>query len=63
MSCIIPIIRSVLFIYNNKDEILMLRSKRYTAGGLEWEIPAGRVEKMNPPEGRSAKGMHGRDGL
>lgn len=35
-------------IYNNKDEILMLRSKRYTAGGLEWEIPAGRVEKMNP---------------
>ncbi|MDY2654110.1 MULTISPECIES: NUDIX hydrolase [Eisenbergiella] len=37
-------------IYNNKDEILMLRSKRYTAGGLEWEIPAGRVEKNESPE-------------
>ena len=34
----------VVVIYNDKDEILMIREKRYTVGRLEWEVPAGRVE-------------------
>lgn len=39
-----------IVIYNDKDEILMLRSKRYVAGGLEWEVPAGRVEENESHE-------------
>ncbi len=34
----------VVVIFNDKDEILMIREKRYTVGRLEWEVPAGRVE-------------------
>ena len=33
-----------IVIFNEKDEILMIREKRYTVGRLEWEIPAGKVE-------------------
>ncbi|MBR6321248.1 MAG: NUDIX hydrolase [Lachnospiraceae bacterium] len=33
-----------IVIFNDRDEILMIREKRYTVGRLEWEIPAGRVE-------------------
>lgn len=33
-----------IVIFNEKDEILMIREKRYTVGRLEWEIPAGRIE-------------------
>lgn len=29
---------------NERDEILLIRSKRYTTGRMEWEIPAGRIE-------------------
>ncbi len=32
-------------IFNENDEILMIREKRYTIGRIEWEIPAGKVEK------------------
>lgn len=32
-------------IFNQKQEILMIQNRRYTVGRLEWEIPAGRVEK------------------
>ncbi len=31
-------------IFNEKDEILMIRERRYTVGRLEWEIPAGKME-------------------
>ena len=31
-------------ICNDKDEILMIQSKRYITGQLEWEIPAGRIK-------------------
>lgn len=34
-----------IVIFNDKDEILMIREMRYSAGRLEWEIPAGGVEK------------------
>ena len=34
----------VVVIFNEKDEILMIREKRYTVHRLEWEVPAGRVE-------------------
>lgn len=37
-------------ILNDKDEIMMIRAKRYTTGRLEWEIPAGRIEKGESPE-------------
>lgn len=30
--------------FNEKDELLLIRSKRYTVNRLEWEIPAGRIE-------------------
>ena len=33
-----------IVIFNEKNEILMIREKRYTVGRLEWEVPAGRVE-------------------
>ena len=33
-----------IVIFNEKDEILMIREKRYTVHRLEWEIPAGRIE-------------------
>ena len=31
-------------LFNEKNEILMIRERRYTVNRLEWEIPAGRVE-------------------
>lgn len=37
-------------IVNEKDEIMMIQSKRYTTKRLEWEIPAGRVEENESPE-------------
>lgn len=37
-------------IFNQWEEILLIRSKRYIIGRLEWEIPAGRIEKsMSSP--------------
>lgn len=35
---------------NEKDEILMIQSKRYITSRLEWEIPAGRIEANETPE-------------
>lgn len=32
-------------IINDRDEILLIQSKRYATNRLEWEIPAGRVER------------------
>lgn len=37
-------------ICNDKDEILMIQSKRYITGRLEWEIPAGSIEDGESPE-------------
>lgn len=37
-------------IVNEKNEILMIQSKRYTTSRLEWEIPAGRIERDESPE-------------
>lgn len=34
----------VIVIFNEKEEILMIREKRYTVQRLEWEVPAGRIE-------------------
>ena len=31
-------------IFNEKNDILFIRNRRYTVGHLEWEIPAGRIE-------------------
>lgn len=36
-------------IVNDKDEILIIQSKRYVTGRLEWGIPAGRIEKDESP--------------
>ena len=36
-------------ICNARDEFLLIRSKRYTTGRIEWEIPAGRVEEGESP--------------
>ena len=33
-----------IVIFNENNEILMIREKRYTVGQLEWEIPAGKIE-------------------
>jgi len=32
-------------IFNENDEILLTQNKRYTVGRLEWEVPAGKMEK------------------
>lgn len=37
-------------IVNEKNEILMIQSKRYVTSRLEWEIPAGRIENNEKPE-------------
>lgn len=37
-------------ILNEKDEILMIKSKRYSTNSVEWEIPAGRIEKNETKE-------------
>lgn len=37
-------------IVNEKDELLMIQSKRYVTERLEWEIPAGRIEQDETPE-------------
>lgn len=36
-------------IFNEKDEILLIQSKRYVTNRLEWEIPAGRIETGEAP--------------
>lgn len=41
---------SCIVIINNKEEILMIQSKRYITSKLEWEIPAGRIENNETPE-------------
>lgn len=33
-----------IVVFNEKDEVLLIQSKRYTVMRLEWEIPAGRIE-------------------
>lgn len=37
-------------IINERDEIMMIQSKRYVTSRLEWEIPAGRIEENETPE-------------
>jgi len=37
-------------IMNDKDELLMIQSLRYSTDRLEWEIPAGSVEINETPE-------------
>lgn len=37
-------------IINDREEILMIQSKRYVTSRLEWEIPAGRIEANETPE-------------
>lgn len=37
-------------IINEKDEILMIQSRRYVTSRLEWEVPAGRIENNESPE-------------
>lgn len=35
---------------NERNEVMMIQSKRYITTRLEWEIPAGRVEENETPE-------------
>lgn len=37
-------------IFNEKDEVLLIQSKRYITDRLEWEVPAGRMEDNETPE-------------
>lgn len=37
-------------IFNEKNEIMMIQSKRYITSRLEWEIPAGRIDANETPE-------------
>lgn len=41
---------SCIVIINDKEEILMIQSKRYVTSKLEWEIPAGKIEDNETPE-------------
>lgn len=45
-----PCESSCVVMINDKDEILLIQSKRYATSRLEWEIPAGRVEENETPE-------------
>lgn len=37
-------------LFDSDGRILLIRSKRYITGRLEWEIPAGRIEEDETPE-------------
>lgn len=37
-------------IVNEKDELLLIQTKRYTTSRLEWEVCAGRIENNERPE-------------
>lgn len=37
-------------IMNEKNEIMMIQSKRYITSRLEWEVPAGRIELDESPQ-------------
>ena len=39
-----------IVIFNEKNEIMMIREKRYTVGRMEWEIPAGKIEEGESKE-------------
>lgn len=39
-----------LAVRNKQGDFLLIRSKRYVTGRLEWEVPAGRVESGETPE-------------
>ena len=39
-----------IVVFNEKDEILIIRSKRYTPMRIEWEVPAGKIEPGEEPE-------------
>lgn len=45
-----PYESAAVVIQNEKDEILLIRSNRYTTQSHEWEIPAGRVEQGETAE-------------
>ena len=34
-----------MVIFNEKNDILFIHNRRYTVGHLEWEIPAGKIER------------------
>lgn len=46
----IPHESSCIVIANDKEEILLIQSRRYITEKLEWEIPAGRIEDGETPE-------------
>ncbi len=39
-----------LAVVNDSGDLLLIRSKRYVTGRLEWEVPAGRIEPGETPE-------------
>ena len=39
-----------IVIFNEKDQVLLIRNRRYTIGRLEWEIPAGKIEQGETKE-------------
>ena len=39
-----------IIVVNENDEILLIQNKRYTLERLEWEIPAGSIEKKETKE-------------
>ena len=47
-----------IVVFNEKDEILIIRSKRYTTMLIEWEVPAGKIEPGEEPE-TAARGRNG----
>ena len=39
-----------IVIFNERGDVLLIHNRRYTTGRLEWEVPAGRVERGEEPE-------------
>lgn len=44
-----PYESACVVVTDQSQRILMIQSKRYTTGRIEWEIPTGRVEKNETP--------------
>ena len=45
--CVVP--------FNKRGEVLLIQSKRYIVGGLEWEVPAGYMDPGETAESAAAR--------
>ena len=48
---------------NKQDDVCLLRQYRHAAGGWLWELPAGKLERQEPPASTAARELEEEAGL